>query len=399
MPSVIAATMTLLLSASVTVAAADTEPTPRELASTAEALIQQVREGADGTALDRAEGLYQELLERDAADAEALAGLGAIALSRHRFDEALDLGERARGIAPRSARPLGVVVDALIELGRYEQAGLALDEMLKARPDLASYSRLSYFHELHGRTDLAIDAMERAVIAGGLEEHTEFARVKLADLWLLQGRTDRARDLYLTALDRIPDYIPALHGLAKSALATGDTGEAERLLIEAVSSAALPESLVQLGALQEAAGETDLAGATFASAAALESFHRTGSGVPEPFGAVMEADHGDPTVALEIAHKVYSASASIGAADALAWALHVNGRSAEALERSREALRTGTRDPSILYHAGVIATAAGEAGLGQGWLEDALAGSAAGPAFLRSDIERAISQASSPATR
>lgn len=92
--------------------------------------------------------------------------------------------------------------------------------------------------------------MEQAVIAGGVAtENTEFARVKLADLWLLEGRVDRARDLYLTTLDQLPDYIPALHGLAKAALAEGDTAEAERVLLQAITSAALPESVVQLGAL------------------------------------------------------------------------------------------------------------------------------------------------------
>lgn len=47
----LAATMALLVSSSVTAGAADTEPNPQELASGAEALIQQVREGADASAL------------------------------------------------------------------------------------------------------------------------------------------------------------------------------------------------------------------------------------------------------------------------------------------------------------------------------------------------------------
>jgi tetratricopeptide (TPR) repeat protein len=386
-----AAAMALLVGTAASATAADLDPTPEGLVNGAEVIIQQVRDGADPAALDQAEDLYEQLLDSDAADAAALTGLGVIALSRHRFSDALELGQQASAIDPASARPLGVMVDALIELGRYDEAESALDAMLKARPDLASFSRLSYFHELHGDLESAIDAMELAVIAGGAAvENTEFARVKLADLWLLSGHADRAGDLYRTALDQVPGYVPAIHGLARVALADADVAEAERQLLEAISAAALPESLVQLGALQEAAGETALAEATFASAAALERFHRQGSSVPEPFGAVMEADHGDPAAALEVARQVYASSASIGAADALAWALHANGRSAEALKKAREALRTGSHDPSILYHAGVIAADTGDDAVAQRWLGQALASSDAGPAMLRAAVEAAL---------
>ena len=51
---------------------------------------------------------------------------------------------------------------------------------------------------------------------------------------------------------------------------------------------------------------------------------------------------------------------TVRAADALGWALFKNGRLAEARKRSTEALRLGSRDPVLLYHAGVIAAAAGD---------------------------------------
>lgn len=41
-------------------------------------------------------------------------------------------------------------------------------------------------------------------------------------------------------------------------------------------------------------------------------------------------------------------------ADALAWALHVNGRDTEALGYARRALRHGYRDATFLYHLGMI---------------------------------------------
>lgn len=388
---VLALTAALVLGSSVAAGAVDVEPSRSDLAAEAGALIQEARNGSDPTAQDRAEALYLEILSGDPVNADALVGLGTIAMARHRFADALELGQQAREAAPASSRPLGVVVDALIEMGRYDEARDALQAMLLARPDLASFTRLSYYHELHGDIDLAIDAMESAVVAGGpAVENTEFARVKLGDLWLLEDEPDRAAGLYETTLELLPEYVPALHGMAKVALAGDDIAAAERHLLKAISVAALPESLVQLGALQEAAGEPELAAATYATAVAMERFHRDSSGVPEPFGALLEATYGDSALALDIAREVHAETPSIGAADALAWALYITGDTDEALERATEALRTGTKDPSIRYHAGLIATEAGDARQGQIWLEEAQTAASAGPALLRSEIEAAL---------
>ena len=54
-------------------------------------------------------------------DLIATSGLGSLALSRHRFGEALALGRRARAISPTTARNYGVIGDALVELGRYRE--------------------------------------------------------------------------------------------------------------------------------------------------------------------------------------------------------------------------------------------------------------------------------------
>jgi Flp pilus assembly protein TadD len=46
-------------------------------------------------------------------------------------------------------------------------------------------------------------------------------------------------------------------------------------------------------------------------------------------------------------------------ADALAWALHVNGKDAEALPYARRATATGYRNAAFLYHRGIIERATG----------------------------------------
>lgn len=59
-------------------------------------------------------------------------------------------------------------------------------------------------------------------------------------------------------------------------------------------------------------------------------------------------------------------------ADALAWALHVNGRDEEALRYARRATATGYRNAVFLYHRGMIEKAAGHDRAARGSLSAAL---------------------------
>ena len=58
--------------------------------------------------------------------------------------------------------------------------------------------------------------------------------------------------------------------------------------------------------------------------------------------------------------------------NALAWALYRAGQVAEAHKYSQAALRLGTRDPLLHYHAGMIALAKGEKAEGRRLLQEAL---------------------------
>jgi tetratricopeptide (TPR) repeat protein len=71
--------------------------------------------------------------------------------------------------------------------------------------------------------------------------------------------------------------------------------------------------------------------------------------------AVFLADH-DTRLdeALELARRERAARADIYTCDALAWALFKKGRLREAEAAAKEALRLGTRDAQIHYHAGMI---------------------------------------------
>ena len=88
----------------------------------ADALLRQARAATDGRAANRAGDVLGAVLKDNPGQYDALRLLGAVHLSRHRFKDALDLGRRARDQRPDDAWNYGVIGDALIELGEYDQA-------------------------------------------------------------------------------------------------------------------------------------------------------------------------------------------------------------------------------------------------------------------------------------
>ena len=102
--------------------------------------------------------------------------------------------------------------------------------------------------------------------------------------------------------------------------------------------------------------------------------------------AAFTAAHGDPSEAVELARHAYEQRPTIHAADTLAWALHRSGEDREADRYAREALRLGSRDARILYHAGAIAVAVGDTARARELLTQSLADN---PAFSPLDGPRA----------
>jgi hypothetical protein len=66
-----------------------------------------------------------------------------------------------------------------------------------------------------------------------------------------------------------------------------------------------------------------------------------------------------PAEALALAQAEWGRRQSVLAADAMSWALHVNGRDAEALEFSDKAAVLGWRNATFSFHRGMILAALG----------------------------------------
>jgi len=368
-------------------AAREMPDSPEALTRLGSALLQQVRVTGDPSDYARAETAFNRALAIDANDPAALIGLGTLALARHEFADALELGERVREIAPEIVITDGVIGDAQVELGRYDEAIDTIQQMVDARPDLASYSRVAYLRELHGDIDGAIAAMELALTAGGpTVENTEYVRVQLGHLQLAAGRPDLAERLYRASIARLPGYVPAVGGLARVAIGRGDFDEAIELLTDATHRQPLPELVVLLGETLEAAGRPDEAQVQYDLAEAIQRLYAANGVTIDLELAAFTAAHGDASEALDLARRAYEQRPTIYAADTMAWALHRSGDDREADRYAREALRLGSRDARLLYHAGAIAVVLGDPARARELLTQSLAGN---PAFSPLDGPRA----------
>jgi len=168
-----------------------------------------------------------EVLAKDSLHFEALTFKSLLYLSQHHFAEGLALAEKARAINPDNAFVHGVLVDANVELGNYIAAVEEADKMMSIRPDLRSYSRVSYLREIHGDYPGAIEAMKLAVDAGAPgDEATEWARVHLGKLYETKGDLKNAEMHYMIALQYRPGYAYSIAGLGRIASAAKEYDKA-----------------------------------------------------------------------------------------------------------------------------------------------------------------------------
>jgi tetratricopeptide (TPR) repeat protein len=338
-------------------------------------LLQQVRESGDLSLYTRAGKAFQEALTRDPKQLDALVGQGILALALHDFHGALQWADKAWAINPFRAQILGIKVDGQVELGRYDETVQTLQKMVDLRPDLDSYSRVSYVRELYGDVDGAIEAMRSAVqTALPGSESWAWTLTHLGHLYFNRGELTEAAAIYEQVLVAKANYPYALAGQARVAAAQGNTSEAIAIYKQITERLPLPEFIIALGELYEATGQADAARQQYDLVGVIQQLNAAAGMNVDLEMALFTASHGnDPAAAVQQARAAYAERPTIYAADTLAWALYQQGEYAEAWQLSQEALRLGTKDALLHFHAGMIAAKVGDKEAARTHLNTALA--------------------------
>lgn len=336
--------------------------------------LQQVRESGDVSLYSRAGQAFTEALARDPQQLDALVGQGILALALHDFQGALEWADKAWAINPFRAETLGIMVDAQVELGRYDEAVQTLQTMVDLRPDLESYSRVSYLRELYGDVAGAGEAMRSAVqTALSGSESWLWTLTHVGHLAFNQGDLAQAAAIYAQVLAASADYPYALGGQARVAAAQGNTAEAIALYQQIIERLPLPEFIIALGELYQATGQPDAARQQYDLVGVIQQLNAAAGMNVDLEMALFTATHGeDPVAAVEQARAAYAERPTIYAADTLAWALYQQGEYQSAWQFSQEALRLGTKDALLHFHAGMIAAKLGDKEAARTHLQKAL---------------------------
>lgn len=317
---------------------------------------QRARESGDAAFYTRAEVSLKRALRLDPRNYEATLGLGSVALSRHRFEQALLRGREALALAPTSVAPLGIIGDAQLELGRYPAAFATFDRLATLKPSVSAYARVAYSRELIGDTDGAIEAMTLAVDSAGTGsgEPPAWSRSQLGNLYLPR-RPRLAARIYRDALILRPGYAPALLGLGRTDEAQGRLGTALRLYRRSLLTLPSSDAAIAIGDVLVRLGRKQAAERAYGRAHELENEFKANGGQNDLETAMLDLDR-DRSLpdALARARRGHAQRSSIEGEHVLAWALYKNGRCAEARRHSVQHLRLGTPDADGIYHRVLI---------------------------------------------
>ena len=312
-------------------------------------------------------------------DTGNLAGLVLKIRSRfgaHYFDEAERLSRRLIALDPNGYLGWQLLGDALMELGRYEEVAPAFEKAVAlGGVTAASETRLARLAILHGDRATARRRLESAktLSASSGDRATEsWCEWQLGELAFGSGDWKRAGRHFDAALAINPRSIPALGGRARLEAARGELSRAMATYEEAIALDAFPPFVAALSDLLAATGNRSRADELLAlidenAATPREQRH------DRRHLARIYADRDIQTgKALELAAADYAERKDIHASDTLAWAALKAGRLEEAQRAMEEALRLGTEDAALFYHAGMIALERGDKPAARKWLNRAL---------------------------
>jgi tetratricopeptide (TPR) repeat protein len=325
----------------------------------ADALLRQARVTSNPGLAVRAEEVLKTALNHEPNNYDAMRAMEAVLLSQHRFAEAIDLANRARTVDPIDSWNYGVLGDAHLELGQYPQAFEAFEQMMKHRPSGPAYARASYARELQGDLDGALRLMQMATEATSAHdpEGQAWHHAQMGDLLLQLGRLDAAQREYDHAAFIFPAHPFAAMGRARVKAAEGDRRGALEIYLELIKRSPQPALAARIGELYEELGQAKEAEHFYALA---ETGWRYDTPEPTLLVAFLAAHDRKLADAVKIGEETAARRQDIFTMDALAWAYFRSGRVADAAKASAQAMRTHTRDKTILAHAAAIAQAQGQ---------------------------------------
>jgi tetratricopeptide (TPR) repeat protein len=336
--------------------------------------LQRLRETGDIT--------YLELANRSAAaslnilpaeqNKGALAALIQVQIAAHEFASVPDKAKSLIELDPGKGYPYQFQGDAFVELGKYDEAESAFKQFenlgsSQGLTRVAVEQRHARMALLRGDNARAISHFAAALrVANAMpdppRETVAWCQWQLGETAFGDGNMRAAETFFRDALKTLPDHYRSLASLGRARAAQGRISEAIELYEKVVRILPDPGYVASLGDLYKITGRADEAQKQYALVETIGRLSELSGTLYNRQLALFYADHDlKPDEAYRQAAAEYEGRRDIYGADALAWTALKAGKTEEAQAAMRDALKLGTRDAKLLYHAGMIENAAGNA--------------------------------------
>lgn len=322
--------------------------------------INRARATGDFGLNAKAETAVERALKNEPNDLTARKFKASLDLTYHRFDEALALGTELLQQNPADAFIYGVLTDANVELGNYDQAVAAAQKMVDLRPNSAAFARVAHLRSLNGDQKGAVEMFKTAARTADPSDHEAQAwcLVQLGDELWKYGQFTESERVFDEALTTMPGYYLAEIGKGRGRASQGDFEKAIEILTAATERIPNVEGTILLGNIYQKMGDTTRAQQQYDLAEVIEA--RLGVNNDQKRLALLWADQGTRIdEAVQITERESTLRRDIFTADALAWALYRKGLFAEAKIAIDNAMRLKTNDARMTFHAGMIEKALG----------------------------------------
>lgn len=286
--------------------------------------------------------------------------LGQVSSYRHDFRKTIEYAKKAIELKPEKGIPYGVLGDAYMDLGMYEEAAIAYETASIISSGFYSWSRIAQIKDLTGDTKGAIDVMKDAIglaLRDNLPgENIAWANVMLGSFYHKTGDLEKAEKSYREALQSFKDHYLALEHLAEAYAARGSYQKAARLYERALKINPKPHFYLELGKMYEKLGSPEKSEKLYSEAEErYKDYAESGIRGHSRELVLFYTDRNiNLNKALELAKRDWEGTEDIYAYDTLAWAYYKVGNFDKASDAMNKALRLGTKDALLYYHAGMI---------------------------------------------
>ncbi len=344
--------------------------------------LQKLRETGNAQYLDLAFRAARASLD-SVPEVRNAGGLSALALAEfaaHDFAGARDHAVRLAELEPAKSYPQGILGDALLELGDYERAEIAFKKitLLDRGASHSSETRFARLAQLKGDNAGAQKHFSAALTlalnqSAPPRETVAWLRWQLGETAFSVGDYETAEKHYRDSLVTYPDYYRAVASLGRIRAANNDLTGAIEQYEKTVRLLPDPQFVAALGDLYKLAGREEDAKKQYELVEQIGRLGQLNGALYNRGLALFYADHDlKADEAYKLASREYEVRRDVYGADALAWTALKAGKLAGAQTAIKDALRLGTRDARIFYHAAMIAQASGDDAAVSDFLQRAL---------------------------